>query len=133
MLIYRHKESIIQNPPIPVLDRNNIKSTSNCTTIGDIARSQFDSSSFTLKTSGRVVRKIEASPPIALRTWKPLPKSQNISFENRQVIEDVLTGRKLISETIYVTKPLIHLASMACFGTNTWKPWLISLTLDLTR
>lgn len=133
MLIYRYKECIILNPPIPVLDRKDIKCTSNFTTVGDMARNQFDSSTFILKTSGRVVRKIEASPPIALRTWKPLPKSQNFSFENNQVVEEVLTGRKLISETIYVSKPLIHLAAMACFGTKTWKPWLVSLTLDLTR
>lgn len=133
MLIYRYKETVIQNPPIPLLDRKNIKSASNFPTIGEIGQSQCDLTSFTLKSSGRIVRKIEASPPLALRTWKPLPKSQTVSCENDEQIEEVLSGKKLIAESIYVTKPLIHLASMACFGTTTWKPWLISLTMDLAR
>ncbi|XP_018563726.1 peroxisomal membrane protein PEX16 [Anoplophora glabripennis] len=131
MLIYRYKETVIQHPPIPVLDRKNIKSATNLSTIGEMAQNQFDTSSFILKSSGRVVRKIEASPPLALRTWKPVPKSQNVSCKNNELIEDVLSGRKLIAETIYVTKPMIHLASQACFGTKTWKPWLIALTMDL--
>ncbi|KAJ8922497.1 hypothetical protein NQ315_007527 [Exocentrus adspersus] len=132
LLIYKYKENIIQNPPFPALDRKNIKSTANTTTIGNLARDQFDSACFTLKSSGRVVRKIEASPPIGLRTWKPLPRQQNFPCENDQdAVEDVLTGKYLVAESIYVMKPLVHLASMACFGSRTWKPWLTSLALDL--
>ncbi|KAG5885907.1 hypothetical protein JTB14_012154 [Gonioctena quinquepunctata] len=132
-LVYHHKEPIIQNPPIPVLDRKNLKSNnSNFATMGDLAQEQLDSVSFTLKRSGRVVRKVDSSPPIGIRNWKPLQKTPSFSCENNQTIEQSLAGRQLMAETIYIAKPLVHLASMACFGTKTWKPWAVALVLDLT-
>ncbi|KAJ8931921.1 hypothetical protein NQ314_015119 [Rhamnusium bicolor] len=124
---------MVQSPPIPVLDRKNINANSNYTTVADMAQAQFDSASFTLKRSGRVVRKIDASPPMGMRCWKPLQSRQTFGCENEQTIEQALAGRQLIAETIYIAKPIIHLTSMACFGTRTWKPWLLSLILDLSR
>ncbi|XP_023011936.2 peroxisomal biogenesis factor 16 [Leptinotarsa decemlineata] len=132
-LVYQHKEPIIQNPPIPVLDRRDLKSNnSNYATMGDLAQEQLNSVSFTLKRSGRVVRKVDSAPPLAIRNWKPLLKAPSFSCGNNQTIEQSLAGRQLIAETIYISKPLVHLLSMACFGTETWKPWMIGLALDLT-
>lgn len=31
---------------------------------------------------------------------------------------------------IYIAKPLCHLGAMKCFGTSSWLPWLISLSMD---
>ncbi|KAJ8982975.1 hypothetical protein NQ317_001415 [Molorchus minor] len=122
LLIYRYKESIVQSPPVPALDRKTIKSN---TTNGDFNQT----ATFTLKRSGRVVRKVEASPPIGLRRWTPL---ENEIHENKENMEQVATSRQLMAETIYISKPIVHLASLACFGSTTWKPWLISLAVDLT-
>ncbi|KAJ8944781.1 hypothetical protein NQ318_003649 [Aromia moschata] len=131
MLIYHYKESIVQNPPVPVLDRKSLKPNEH-TTVGDIAQTHLEPQSFTLKRSGRVVRKVDASPPITMRRWKPLLQVQAFTCENKEDIEQVLIGRHLVAETIYITKPIVHLASMAYFGTKTWKPWMISLALDLS-
>ncbi|XP_057666398.1 peroxisomal membrane protein PEX16 [Diorhabda carinulata] len=124
-LIFHYKEPIIQNPSIPVLNRKTITHQKR-----NISQSEFDSISFTLKRSGRVMRKIDSSPPIGLRDWKPLPQ---LGADNRnQLLETTISKRQLIAESIYIAKPIIHLTSMACFGTKTWKPWMISLALDIT-
>lgn len=134
ILIYNHKENIIQTPPIPILDRTKLsKNVPNCSSMRDIAQAQMDSVSFTLKGSGRVIRKVDASPPISLRTWKPLKAQETCENDQNQTIEQALAGRQLIAETIYIFKPMAHLASVACFGNNSWKPWILSLAMDLTR
>ncbi|RZC41981.1 peroxisomal membrane protein PEX16, partial [Asbolus verrucosus] len=131
ILIYSHKESIIQTPPIPTLERNKLmKNMTNCNSVRDIAQAQMDSLSFTLKGSGRVIRRIDTSPPISLRDWKPLQIQH--TCDNEQTIEQALAGRQLIAETIYIMKPMAHLGSVACFGNNSWKPWMVSLIMDFT-
>ncbi|CAG9856578.1 unnamed protein product [Phyllotreta striolata] len=130
LLIFHYKESIIQNPPIPVLDRKNALITGEHST-SLVTEPNFESITFTLKRSGRVVRKIDSSPPTIGRDWKPLPKPSFFQPEGNQSINSILAKRMLIAETIYVIKPIAHLASLACFGTKTWRPWVISLALDV--
>ncbi|KAJ3659141.1 hypothetical protein Zmor_010846 [Zophobas morio] len=131
ILIYNHKETIIQTPPIPLLDRAKLsKVPPNYGSVRDIAQAQMDSISFTLKGSGRVIRRVDASPPIHVRTWRPLQVQE--PCDNDQTIEQALAGRQLIAETIYIMKPIAHLTSVACFGSNSWKPWIVALALDLT-
>ncbi|XP_050506669.1 peroxisomal membrane protein PEX16 [Diabrotica virgifera virgifera] len=130
-LIFHYKEPIIQSPPIPVLNRKNVAaSNQKYISARDVAQSEFDSVSFTLKRSGRVVRKVDSSPPLGLRDWKPLPKMSLMGVEEGQTLNNALAKRELIAETVYISKPIIHLAAMACLGTNTWKPWAVSLALD---
>lgn len=128
-MVYRFKEPIIQSPAVPVLDRKNIKI--NSTSDSDI--SQFESVSFTLKRSGRVVRKVDTSPPLSLRNWKPIENEPSFKCENNQILEKEVGPNFRIAETLYIAKPIVHLASMAYFGTDAWKQWMISLAVDLTR
>lgn len=148
LLIYQHNETIIETPTITPLNRGRV---AKCQTGGSkhllgLGQSEFDSDVFTLKRSGRVVRKVESSPPIGnscytfiymiwnshfelgLRNWKPV-EHQAPKFP----IDLEISKCQLIAETLYVAKPLIHLASMGVFGKTTWKPWVISLAVDLTR
>ncbi|KAL1509179.1 hypothetical protein ABEB36_003955 [Hypothenemus hampei] len=130
LLIYKHKESIIDNPTISPLDRE--KAVKEKDKSGLHNGSEMDSVSFTLKRSGRVVRKIESSPPLALRTWKPLV-SHSLTPINENTYTDITRTRiQFVAESIYIAKPLIHLLSMRVFGSKAWKPWMISLALDLT-
>lgn len=132
ILVYSHKESIVQTPPVPTLDRAKIaKGGANFSSVREMVQPQLDSISFTLKGSGRIIRKVEASPPIGIRTWKPLQNSE--LCDNVQTIEQALAGRQLIAETIYIMKPMTHLISMACFGRESWKPWVVALVMDVTR
>ncbi|KAJ3631449.1 hypothetical protein MTP99_012578 [Tenebrio molitor] len=131
ILVYNYKETIIQTPPIPLLERGKLgKPNTNISSIRDVALAQMDSVAFTLKGSGRVIRRVEASPPVHTRTWKPLQMQE--ACDNEQTLEQALAGRQLIAETIYIVKPVAHLTSIACFGSNSWKPWIVSLLLDLT-
>ncbi|XP_066145034.1 peroxisomal membrane protein PEX16 [Euwallacea fornicatus] len=130
LLIYKHKEIIAENPTIPPLDRVKFAKQSNAGN-QDICRSELGSVSFTLKRSGRVVRKVESSPPLVLRTWKPVEIQKKSLYENGEVQIENLTRQQLVAETIYLAKPIVHLLSLGVFGSKTWKPWMVSLTLDL--
>lgn len=115
VLLYQYKELPVAHPPIPVLQRRKIAEES----VND-----ENSNSFTLKRSGRVVRRVEGAPPIAFRDWQPV-KNNDLPVTNADI--KYLT----YAETIHIIKPLVHLAAMRTFGTNTWKQWFISLGLDL--
>ena len=89
------------------------------------------SSSFTLK-SGRVVRKISGAPQLHRRTWNvPATANEDKTSANLQ-IKTHLQGNPLIGEVIYTAKPVCHLAAMLCYGTTSWVPWLLSLSMDLS-
>lgn len=132
-LIYHHKETIIQHPPIPPLQRRAVQAggSQDYPSVSEVAQAQLDAISFTLRRSGKVVRKIDSSPPIVARNWKGLERST--CFDNEQTLEQALAGRQLVAETIYILKPLAHLGSLACFGENAWKAWMLSLVMDLSR
>jgi len=121
LLIYKHKEVIIENPPVAPLDRVKLAKEPEFSELGSV--------SFTLKRSGRVVRKIDSSPPLGMRTWKPLEvhKIKEVSSSK------ILSRNELLAESIYISKPLVHLISLGLLGSDTWKPWMISLAMDLTR
>ena len=133
ILIYHHKEGIIQNPPIPILNRNNFNedvTTFRDTTVADVAQQQLESVSFTLKRSGKIIRRIESSPPVTLRSWKPLGR---FHLENEQTVEQALARRQLCAEVLYVMKPIVHLCASGCLGYNTWNAWIVALLMDLGR
>ncbi|CAG9766513.1 unnamed protein product [Ceutorhynchus assimilis] len=129
MLVYKHKEATIENPPLPPLERGKLVNK-NGNKFVDLGQTEFKSVSFTLKRSGRVIRKVESSPPLGSRTWKPLEINGDVT-ENKETSQGSLAKRQLVAETIYITKPLVHLLSMGVFGTKAWKPWMISLAMDL--
>ncbi|CAH2005027.1 unnamed protein product [Acanthoscelides obtectus] len=132
ILIYHYKESMVEHPPIPSLNRQNLKNPNCSNSIADTSCGQFEAVSFTLRRSGRIIRKVDAAPPVGIRTWKPLQPPPNYSCENDQSIEQALVGKQLIAEIIFIVKPMVHLASMACFGTRAWKPYFIALAIDLS-
>jgi len=40
--------------------------------------------------------------------------------------------RRFIGESLYILRPLIYLISMYLYGKNSWRPWLLSLSSDVT-
>lgn len=133
MLFHHFKEPITRSPSVPLLDRKKLQSISQ-TTVGDIAaENQLEGCSYKLKRSGRVVRKVESSPPLYMRNWKPMAGLPNTNCENDESEDKTLAVQQKIAETIYIVKPIIHLASMKYFGITSWKQWMIPFALDLTR
>ncbi|CAK1588425.1 unnamed protein product [Parnassius mnemosyne] len=117
ILLYRFKELPIQHPPILALQRKKFMEGKDT----DENTNAF----FTLRRSGRIIRRIDGAPPVALRDWQPIKIKEdkmNINSEINDLVH---------AELIHILKPLIHLAAMRLFGTKAWKQWLIALGLDL--
>ncbi|GJQ82350.1 hypothetical protein Trydic_g421 [Trypoxylus dichotomus] len=127
-LICHYKESIITVPSVPALDRIKLNTPELRGDISDSENPQLKSVSFSLKRSGKVIRKIDASPSISGRNWKPLQVTQSDLDECN---DQAMIRRKQLAEVIYVSKPLAHLGVSAIFGYNTWKPWMVSLVMDI--
>ncbi|XP_026478857.1 peroxisomal membrane protein PEX16 [Ctenocephalides felis] len=118
ILLYYYDEEIIQSPPVPPLQRRKeIETTEQVISEPTL--------SFTLKRSGRILRKVDTAPPKELRTWNP---PQSTEKRNCRVNKGSLTT----AETLYIIKPLAHLVAMRTFGTESWKMWLISLGFDIS-
>lgn len=128
----RYRDCVGQSPPITALDRKHIDRHLAEASAAENVPDTFNGSSsltFTLKRSGKVVRKVEGSPPVYLRSWKPLPEEAEIvsprSNNNLQCIS--------FAEMLYIAKPLVHLGSIGVFGMNSWKSYSIALMMDLYR
>nr|NP_001298911.1 peroxisomal membrane protein PEX16 [Papilio xuthus]BAM18263.1 peroxin 16 [Papilio xuthus] len=116
ILLYRFKELPIQHPPIPALQRKKFTEERES---DDNANSYF-----TLKRSGRVLRRVDGAPPIALRDWQRVKIKDNKTTNTE--IKDLVHA-----ELLYILRPMVHLAAMRAFGTTAWKQWLVALGLDL--
>ncbi|XP_050427843.1 peroxisomal membrane protein PEX16 [Adelges cooleyi] len=114
-LLHVHKFCILESPPIQPLNRKAV-----CLKQTDV----LENGVITLP-SGRTIRKLNNAPPMNRRTWKAPPRSDRSSNISGQ-----LNDRLLVAETMYVMKPLVHLGSMYVFGGKSWKPWIISLTIE---
>lgn len=130
VLLFQHDSNIIENPPIPILKRTTLNKEQNRGDLNVDARTQLDSVAFVLKRSGKVIRKVESSPPASMRNWKPLSMPNTTEMVENN-IDPKLVSRQMIAECLYALKPLIHLSSIYRFGNNTWKPWALSLLIDL--
>ncbi|XP_031636581.1 peroxisomal membrane protein PEX16 [Contarinia nasturtii] len=135
VLKFYHHELITQNPPIVALDRKNIDKIIAETSSDESMPEMFDAANstftFKLKRSGRVVRKVEGSPPVYLRSWKPLDPDK-IDVPTSVPSVPIVKYKSLNSaETLYILKPIIHLTSAGIFGINSWKSYSVALFIDL--
>ena len=79
--------------------------------------------------SGRTVRSLSATPNEKVRSWK-IPNEKS---KAKKALEPTdLSSRQLMAETLYISRPLLHISSMFLFGQASWKPWLISCGVDVT-
>nr|XP_054761285.1 peroxisomal membrane protein PEX16-like [Lytechinus pictus] len=67
---------------------------------------------------------------MALRTWK-LPQTEQPFRIEEDLGMTELAGMSLMGETLYISRPLIHLSSLFVWGWSSWKPWLLSITTDI--
>ncbi|CAB3388118.1 Hypothetical predicted protein [Cloeon dipterum] len=122
VVLLKYKEKITKCPPIAPLQRSKI---ANGAQVETPAAERY-SHSFTL-SSGRVIRTISAAPPLHCRTWTAAQPPALSEAE-----EETLAIQHTSAEVIYITKPMIHLASCLVFGETSWKPWMFSLLMDIT-
>ncbi|XP_053681381.1 peroxisomal membrane protein PEX16 [Anopheles nili] len=125
LTLYCRNTKIVHNPPIPVLDRKNVQAANPSENTSFRDNLSEDSSGIVLKRSGRVMRKVNFSPPLTSRTWKP-PTIGN------RTNQPVAYGGKFLgpAEMLYIVKPIVHLASMRRFGIKSWTSYIVALALD---
>lgn len=117
LLFKQYNQSIITSPLIQALDRKKIVGKEMV-----IENPSVDGlNDFKLKRTGRVIRRVEGSPPIQYRNWK-VESTNTISTKN-SVIQ--------YAEYVYIVKPLVHLAAVKTFGYKSWKSYTIALLMDL--
>lgn len=121
ILVYVYKERVTQNPPIQPLNRDKLAKS---------AKEEFvKEGCFSLKHSGTVIRRVSATDTTHARKFSP-PVA--IKENSDQPTEQLKTNRNmLIAETLYIIKPLLHLGCLSIFRGKHWKPWILSLGLDL--
>uniref|UniRef100_A0A182PEH0 Peroxisomal membrane protein PEX16 n=1 Tax=Anopheles epiroticus TaxID=199890 RepID=A0A182PEH0_9DIPT len=129
LTLYCQNTKIVRNPPIPSLDRKSIQASHHSSSDNASFRDNLagESSAIVLKRSGRVLRKVNCSPSLTSRAWKP-PVSGNRTNHHQTT---GYSGKFLMSaEMLYIAKPLIHLASMRKYGAKSWTSYLVALALD---
>ncbi|XP_011862848.1 PREDICTED: peroxisomal membrane protein PEX16 [Vollenhovia emeryi] len=120
LLIHVYKERVTKSPATPPLNRDKFNKTIDSAQVKE---------GFTLKRSGTVVRSVKYSAPIEIRTWKALPP---VTDENENLTKNQESERNLkLAESLYVTKPLLHLGCMYITSQKRWPPWILSLIIDL--
>ncbi|XP_071633080.1 peroxisomal membrane protein PEX16 [Temnothorax longispinosus] len=120
LLIHVCKERVTKSPATPPLNREKFSK------VVDDAQSK---EGFMLKRSGTVVRSVKYSAPIEMRTWKALPP---VTDENENLAKNQESERNLkLAESLYVTKPLLHLGCMYLTNQEQWPPWILSLVIDV--
>ncbi|XP_019332651.2 peroxisomal biogenesis factor 16 isoform X2 [Alligator mississippiensis] len=75
------------------------------------------------------------APSLQSRYWGSLQQreeKQNRKTEEMNQAPTPLGFQETIAESIYVTRPLLHLLSLGVWGQRSWKPWLLSGILDIT-
>lgn len=131
LLTFKYLENVLSHPPIQTLDRKKIPSTRTANDASSSSSHQMESmaTSYELKRSDRIVRKIEGSPPINLRTWQTLNGKQSSDGIMNSLISK--RDRLLVPEMIHTLKPLVHLLSCSVYGENSWESYCVALSSDL--
>lgn len=117
ILLFRYKELPISHPPIAALQRK--KFTEGKDT------DENSNAFFTLRRSGRIVRRVDGAPSVAFRDWEP------VKIKDDRPGKGIDIKDLVYAETLHILKPLIHLAAMRIFGTKVWKQWFVALGIDL--
>ncbi|XP_065912076.1 peroxisomal membrane protein PEX16-like isoform X2 [Dysidea avara] len=108
------------SPPVPFLNRAQL--------YGNHGNGQQQSAqAWQGPRSGRVVRSINSdmSVPYNQLLLSDGDAASGVAKPTK------LSTQQIISECLHCCRPLIHLFSMFVFGQKSWKPWLISMVIDI--
>lgn len=130
-LMLKHKNAITTTPMLPPLNRKDDEPLSMDSINAGNAFCDTKSITFSLKRSGKIIRKVANAPPMFSRNFKPLHMNEEVPSSS----SFIKINSKLMTkaEIFYVMKPMIHLGSVGLFGYSSWKSWITSLMLDMMR
>ncbi|XP_029354111.1 peroxisomal biogenesis factor 16 isoform X2 [Echeneis naucrates] len=126
VLLLWYKSGIQTSPPIIPLDRG--------AELEDGNGEQHDERCFVGQRSGRVIRPLGSGPSLQARLWgTPSQKMRRSSLREKLHSKPTQLGlQETIAESVYITRPLIHLICLTVCGKHSWKPWLVSGVLELS-
>uniref|UniRef100_A0A8D0G7D5 Peroxisomal membrane protein PEX16 n=1 Tax=Sphenodon punctatus TaxID=8508 RepID=A0A8D0G7D5_SPHPU len=121
LLLLWYKAGIQTSPPIVPLDR-------------DVEGSPAETEQIYVGSrSSRILRSLESTPSLQSRHWgAPQQREEKQSQEEMDRTSTPLGLQETVAESIYITRPLLHLLSLGVWGQRSWKPWLLSGILDIT-
>ncbi|XP_037251032.1 peroxisomal biogenesis factor 16 [Falco rusticolus] len=131
LLLLWYKAGIQMSPPIVPLNREQQQPLH--------PQDMEDSSSgkdqtYVGRRSSRVVRSLQSTPSLQSRHWGS-PQQREESQSRRAEMNQPPTPlglQETIAESLYITRPLLHLLSLGVWGQRSWKPWLLSAVLDIS-
>ncbi|XP_022603077.1 peroxisomal biogenesis factor 16 [Seriola dumerili] len=130
VLLLWYKSGIQTSPPIIPLDRGaelGIEDDGN----GE----EQDDTCFVGQRSGRVIRPLGSGLSLQARLWGApgQRKRRNSSLREKLHSKPTHLGlQQTIAESVYISRPLVHLLCLAVCGKQSWKPWLVSGVLELS-
>uniref|UniRef100_A0A8D0G427 Peroxisomal membrane protein PEX16 n=1 Tax=Sphenodon punctatus TaxID=8508 RepID=A0A8D0G427_SPHPU len=81
------------------------------------------------------IRALFTTPSLQSRHWgapQQREEKQSRRAEEMDRTSTPLGLQETVAESIYITRPLLHLLSLGVWGQRSWKPWLLSGILDIT-
>uniref|UniRef100_A0A8B9SAB3 Peroxisomal membrane protein PEX16 n=1 Tax=Apteryx owenii TaxID=8824 RepID=A0A8B9SAB3_APTOW len=127
LLLLWYKAGIQTSPPIVPLNREQQQPL----------RPQGEPSDQTYvgRRSSRVVRSLQSTPSLQSRHWgspQQREETQSRRAEEMNQHPTPLGLQETFAESVYITRPLLHLLSLGVWGQRSWKPWLLSAILDIS-
>uniref|UniRef100_A0A3Q2Q5U2 Peroxisomal membrane protein PEX16 n=1 Tax=Fundulus heteroclitus TaxID=8078 RepID=A0A3Q2Q5U2_FUNHE len=118
VLLLMYKSGLQTSPPIIPLDR--------------VSECQQDDSCFVGQRSGRVIRPLGSAPSLQSRLWgAPTQRKRRSSLREKINSRPTdLSFQETLAESVYISRPLVHLLCLGVCGKQSWKPWLVSAALD---
>ncbi|XP_072551756.1 peroxisomal biogenesis factor 16 [Salminus brasiliensis] len=129
LLLFWYKSGIQTSPPITPLDRE----SQLCNPDQDGQEVEEDLS-FVGQRSGRVMRPLGSMPSLHARLWGIPHRERNRKHQEEELHSSPtpLGLQETIAESLYISRPLVHLACLGLCGRRSWKPWLVSGVLEIT-
>ncbi|XP_012737586.2 peroxisomal biogenesis factor 16 [Fundulus heteroclitus] len=129
VLLLMYKSGLQTSPPIIPLDR-----VSECVSEDDASDEQQDDSCFVGQRSGRVIRPLGSAPSLQSRLWgAPTQRKRRSSLREKINSRPTdLSFQETLAESVYISRPLVHLLCLGVCGKQSWKPWLVSAALELS-
>uniref|UniRef100_A0A8B9CD22 Peroxisomal membrane protein PEX16 n=2 Tax=Anser TaxID=8842 RepID=A0A8B9CD22_9AVES len=129
LLLLWYKAGIQTSPPIVPLNREQQPP------LHPEGNSSGKDQTYVGRRSSRVVRSLQNTPSLESRHWgspQQREETQSRRAEEMNQPPTPLGLQETIAESIYVTRPLLHLLSLGVWGQRSWKPWLLSAVLDIS-
>uniref|UniRef100_A0A1X7U1D2 Peroxisomal membrane protein PEX16 n=1 Tax=Amphimedon queenslandica TaxID=400682 RepID=A0A1X7U1D2_AMPQE len=119
IVIFKYRSCILASPPVPSVERN--EATLNQTNTIQQEPHDGQPAAYLGQRTGKVIRSIHSE----LQVVETQTGTRN---RNR---DSELSTKQLVAEGLHISRPLVHLFSMVLFQESSWKPWLVSLAMDV--